>query len=212
MFWTTADGVFKYANRMARETLGYSLDELRTMTITDIDPDIPQGWPARMKELERAGSLTFETRHRTRDGTIIPMEITAMYREYDGDVYNVAFARDIRERKRAVEELQLQEMQLRTILESTGDGILAIDNAGRVIKTNQRFADLWQVPSYLLEKGDDEVLLTYVLDQLVDHDAFLEKVHALYASTAADLDTISFKDGRIVERYSCPLLSEGVIN
>src|SRR5450756_2204326 len=42
VFWTTADGVFKYANRMARETLGYSLDELRTMTITDIDPDIPQ--------------------------------------------------------------------------------------------------------------------------------------------------------------------------
>jgi PAS domain S-box-containing protein len=105
VFWTTADGVFKYANRMARETLGYGLDELRTMTITDIDPDIPQGWPARMRELERAGSITFETRHRTRDGTIIPMEITAMYREYDGDVYNVAFARDIRERKRAEEEL-----------------------------------------------------------------------------------------------------------
>jgi PAS domain S-box-containing protein/putative nucleotidyltransferase with HDIG domain len=105
VFWTTADGVFKYANRMARETLGYGLDELRTMTITDIDPDICQGWPARMRELEQAGSITFETRHRTRDGTIIPMEITAMYREYDGDVYNVAFARDIRERKRAEEEL-----------------------------------------------------------------------------------------------------------
>ena len=117
VFWTTADGVFKYANRMARETLGYSLDELRTMTITDIDPDIPQGWPARMRELERAGSLTFETRHRTRDGTIIPMEITAMYREYDGDAYNVAFARDISERKRAEEELRFTKI----IVEQAGD-------------------------------------------------------------------------------------------
>src|SRR5450756_2366911 len=31
VFWMTADGVLKYANRMARETLGYSLDELLSL-------------------------------------------------------------------------------------------------------------------------------------------------------------------------------------
>ena len=122
VFWTTADGVFKYANRMARETLGYSLDELRTMMITDIDPDIPQGWPARMRELELAGSITFETRHRTRDGTIIPMEITAMYREYNGDAYNVAFARDITSRKRAEAALRESRERLDFVLRSAEVG------------------------------------------------------------------------------------------
>ena len=166
-----------------------------------------------MRALEQAGALTFETRHRAKDGTIRPDggrgDATS---SIDGDVYDVAFARDITERKRAEDELQLHAMQLRTILESTGDGILAIDDAGRVIKTNQRFADLWHLPADLVETGDDEALLTYVLNQLVDPDAFLEKVHALYASIAVDLDTILFTDGRIVERYSCPLLNEGVIN
>ena len=52
VFLTTADGVFKYANRITCETLGYSLDEMRTMTIYEIDPDIPtESWPARMREL-----------------------------------------------------------------------------------------------------------------------------------------------------------------
>ena len=116
------------------------------------------------------------------------------------------------ERKQAEETPQLQEVQLRAILESTGDGILAVDNAGRVIRTNRRFADLWKIPSGLLEKGCDEALLTDVLDQLVDPEAFLEKVHALYESTTEDFDTILFKDGRSMECYSCPLLNEGVIN
>ena len=116
------------------------------------------------------------------------------------------------ERKQVEETLQLQEMQLLAILEATGDGILAVDNAGRVIRANRRFADLWKIPSGLLEKGGDEALLTYVLDQLVDPEAFLEKVHKLYESTTEDFNTILFKDGRIMERSSCALLNEGVIN
>jgi len=116
------------------------------------------------------------------------------------------------ERKRVEDALRVQDMQLRTILESTGDAILAVDNAGNVVRRNQNFVNLWNVPSGLLEKGDDKALLTYALGQLVDPVVFLEKVQALYESTTEDFDTILFKDGRIVERHSCPLLSDGVIN
>ena len=149
-----------------------------------------------------------------KDGSTIWVEVSLSFlRAKDGKPTEIiVVSRDITERKQAEERLRLQEIQLRTILESTGDGILAVDNAGKVIKTNQRFADLWNIPSHLFKEGSDEDLLTYVLDQLVDPDGFLEKVRALYASTALDFDTILFKDGRIMERYSCPLLSEGVVN
>jgi PAS domain S-box-containing protein len=122
-----------------------------------------------------------------------------------------AVSRDITERKQAEDKLRIKEMQLRTIIESTGDGILAVDNAGSVIKVNQRFADLWRIPPDILEGKNDEALLTCVLGQLVDPGAFLEKVQALYTSTAEDFDTISFQDGRVLERYSCPLMSEGIV-
>ena len=51
-------------------------------------------------------------------------------------------------------------------------------------------------------------MLTYVLDSLADPEAFLEKVNALYQTTTIDHDMVLFKDGRIIERYSYPIMSE----
>ena len=120
-------------------------------------------------------------------------------------------SRDITERKRAEETLRLKEVELRAIVESTGNGVIAVDHTGRVILTNRRFAELWNIPPVLLEMNSDEALLKYVLIELVDPDAFLEKVRALYQSTVIDHDMVLFKDGRIMERYSYPILSDGVI-
>jgi PAS domain S-box-containing protein len=120
-------------------------------------------------------------------------------------------SRDITERKRAEDALRLKEVELRAIVESTGNGILAVDHTGRVILTNRRFAELWNIPPVLLDMNNDEALLKYALIELVDPDAFLEKVRALYQSTVTDHDMVLFKDGRMMERYSYPILSEGVI-
>ena len=112
VFWMTADGRFVYANQKARETLGYDLPEFQAMTIHDVDPDFPASrWPAHMEELRAAGSLSFETRHRRKDGTVLPMEITAMYLEFGGQAYDVAFARDISERRAAEEAVRRAKEQ-----------------------------------------------------------------------------------------------------
>jgi PAS domain S-box-containing protein len=120
-------------------------------------------------------------------------------------------ARDVTDQKLREEALRLREVELRAIVESTGNGVLAVDSTGQVILYNRRFAELWNIPPVLLETNSDEALLTYALMELVDPDAFLEKVKSLYQSTAIDRDMILFKDGRMMERYSYPILSEGVI-
>jgi PAS domain S-box-containing protein len=119
--------------------------------------------------------------------------------------------RDVSERKRAEEALRWSETQLRATLESSEDGILAVDDKGKVVKTNRRFAELWRIPPSLLESRDDQALLAFVLDQLSQPEAFLEKVQALYGSEAVDLDTLVFKDGRVFERYSAAMMMGGVV-
>ena len=123
----------------------------------------------------------------------------------------VTLGRDITERKRAEEAARESEVQLKGILESTTDGILAVDGKGKVIRANRRFAELWRIPQLLLESGDDQALLEFVGGQLNDAGAFVNKVHALYASDAEDMDTLTFKDGRIFERLSFPLMLDGAI-
>jgi PAS domain S-box-containing protein len=122
---------------------------------------------------------------------------------YDGLI------QDITGRKHAEMALRTSEAELRVILESTADGILAVDSQGKVIKSNQRFVELWRIPQSLMDAGDDRALLDFVLAQLSDADAFLKKVLSLYGTDAVAMDTLVFKDGRVFERYSFPMMMEG---
>ncbi len=125
---------------------------------------------------------------------------------------NELLMKEIVERKRVEGALRESEALLRATLEATADGILVVDEAGRVTLSNNRFAEMWSIPEELIATRDDEKLLQYVLDQMEDSDAFLKKVQELYESDGESFDILLFKDGRIFERYSSPLIREGKVN
>jgi len=104
------------------------------------------------------------------------------------------------------ETLQESEAVLKATLDSTADGILVVDDKGRVIFSNKRFAELWRIPQDLIEAGDDDEFLDFVLGQLEDPDTFLNKVRELYQSFRDGFDTLRFRDGRVFERYSRALV------
>jgi two-component system, sensor histidine kinase and response regulator len=119
VFWTGPDGRVLYVNEATCRRLGYSLDELLGLSIYDIDPMAPRPWHDHWEELRRAGSLTFESLHKTKGGEELPVEVTANFAEFDGREYNVAFARDISERKRAEEALAESEQRYRSLFEDS---------------------------------------------------------------------------------------------
>ncbi len=125
-------GHFVYVNDQASRALGYSREELLTMGVPDIDPDYsaPSLADRSEKIQKEGGSFIFETHHRRRDGTLIPVEIQMSELNYNGQVLGLALARDISERKRAVNALRQSEMKFRTLYDSTGDAVMLLDMRG----------------------------------------------------------------------------------
>ncbi len=112
-FWMGPDARFTYVNQAACDSLGYSRQELLSMTVHDIDPGFPrQTWPQHWQEIKRHKTLTIESLHRTKSGKTFPVEITSNYINYEGKEYNCAFVRNITERKRITEEKARLEAQL----------------------------------------------------------------------------------------------------
>ncbi|QVW34630.1 PAS domain S-box protein [Geobacter sulfurreducens] len=126
IFWITPDARFVDVNEAACRTLGYSREELLNRGVFDVDPDSPpEVWAQHFPELRRQGTLRFESRHRTKDGRIIPVEIVANYIRHDNDEFNCAVVRDITERKRAEEEHESLEKQLLHAQKLESLGVLA---------------------------------------------------------------------------------------
>lgn len=124
----------------------------------------------------------------------------------------VVTANDVSARVRAESDLQraLLDTQnttslLNATLNSTADGLLVVNRDRSIRSYNSQFAWMWLLPDSLMTASDDVEWITYILDQLVDPDAFLARVEELYATPESEShDIIHFKDGRVFDRYSKP--------
>ena len=124
--------------------------------------------------------------------------------EAGGVVHYEGTAVDVTERKRSVEEVRRTVSVLRSTLESTADGILVVDRSGRVVSSNQRLAQLWNVPGEL-EGGGAETFLDHVRGQLRNPDPLLKTLRHMDAEPEAEsFDVLELEDGRVIECQSLP--------
>ena len=90
-------------------------------------------------------------------------------------------------------------------LDSTADGILVVNQEGRMAGYNKKFLAIWNLPPSLIESKHYQEMLSAVLWQIKDPEGFNKKFRELNATPeAASYDLIEFVDGRIFERYSQP--------
>jgi len=174
IYWVGPDARICYANNHACAMLGYTRSELLGKSIPDLDPNYPMSrWREHWQSLMRDGTQSFETVHRRRDGTTIPVEIVANYVRLDHHEYNVGFARDISERKRAESELLEQEEFFRMISENVDDFIAVLDLQGRRLYNNPLYSALFPVVQSL--KGTDSFREVHPDDR--------ERIKALFRET-----------------------------
>ncbi len=118
--------------------------------------------------------------------------------------------RDLSDRKQAEEKLELSLSLLQATLDSTTDAILVVNRSGKITSFNKQFRLIFNHSEKILESGEDTAAIESVLSQLKYPEQFVSKIQYLYGHPeSVSHDTIDLKDGRILERYSCPQYLDG---
>jgi PAS domain S-box-containing protein len=122
IYQSDENGAIFSVNEHACRSLGYSREELCSLSVFDIDPEITRERMLELKEMiDEVGTVTHHTTHRRRDGSTFPVEITANHLDFLGKRYGISFVNDITKRKKMEEALRDSESRVRRKLESILD-------------------------------------------------------------------------------------------
>ncbi|MCU0565439.1 MAG: PAS domain-containing protein [Oculatellaceae cyanobacterium Prado106] len=101
---------------------------------------------------------------------------------------------------------------LETLIESTADGILAIDVEAKITHYNQKFLKIWRLSKRAIEGLNDSELVSFMTSQMSDPAQFWHQVRQeAFRPRLKGHGWIDLKDGRRLERYSYPQWLEGKI-
>ena len=213
--WFGPDGRLIWINPAVSNFTGYSADECMRM----IDFPFPLIHPDDRERMARVFSGAVmgingndvEFRIRLKDGTIkwASASWQSMHGKDGRPIGHRSSIRDITERKKAEEKLRYIDLIHSKELEVAIDGILVVSEKGEVLSFNQRFVDIWGIPQEVIETKEDEQFLQAVTDKLANPEDFLRKVKYLYKhKKETSRDEVLFSDGRVLDRYSAPLIDD----
>lgn len=137
IYWVDKDARFFYVNQSACQRLGYSPEELRAMTVADIDINFQKDvWPQHWDELRAKQRLSFESIHRSKTGECYPVELSANFIVYGGKEFNCSYVRDITSRKQFEQTLLESERRFRELMEQVHMIAVMLDDQGKIIFCN----------------------------------------------------------------------------
>jgi len=137
-------GKFTEVNDVACRMLGYTREELLKKTPLDITTGYHSPPVETIFEKQRtAGSVRFETEHRRKDGTIIPVEVNTHMVTLQGKNVMLAVIRDITERKASEQALIKSQIQLAEAMDLAHIANWEFDVASGLFTFNDRFYTLY---------------------------------------------------------------------
>lgn len=140
IFLVNPDATLHYANQAAADLLGYGRDELLALSALDINPQYvtPEAWRANLSELKAKGKVVYEAPLKRKDGSHVPVEITATHAAYGGKEIKCVYCTDLTARKKA--ELQLRKLSL--AIEAGPAAVMITDPEGAIEYVNPKFTEM----------------------------------------------------------------------
>jgi diguanylate cyclase (GGDEF)-like protein/PAS domain S-box-containing protein len=152
------NGRIRAGNAVAVERLGYTREELMSLTVDRVDaPGESQHAPERIERLMQQGYHTFETVHQCKDGSLVPTEVNSRRIIWDGVPAVMSICRDATERKSMEENLGRLMREQQIILDDAPVGIsLIVDKKQAWV--NKKMEEMFQYPKEELEGKTTEML------------------------------------------------------
>jgi PAS domain S-box-containing protein len=194
--------------------LGYTLDEVEAepnFYFNHLHSDDQSQVESAIDALARGtkDEMDMEVRMRHKDGSwrwILDRGRVTAWNDDGSPARVVGTHLDITDRKEAEQALRRNHSILKAQQEASPDGILIVDDNRQIAAYNRRFAELWNLPDEVVERGADDEALAWALKQVEDPDAFIATVEDLYDQPrASSHDEVRLNDGRVFERHSRPV-------
>lgn len=91
-------------------------------------------------------------------------------------------------------------------IEGSPDGVIVVSPSRRILLSNRRFREIWQLPEQVMTSDSDREAIAAARDRLRDPDEFVARVDWLYAHPEAEAhDELELVDGRVLERFTAPV-------
>jgi PAS domain S-box-containing protein len=197
LYHTIADGVFvmgvegriEDVNDSACAQLGYTRAELIGMPVSAVSARSDFNLGEIFARLRATGSLSYETTHRRKDGSIVSVELSVTPIEYRGRPAILGVARDITERKRAEETLRFTQFAI----DHTADAAFWMtEDAGLFYVNEAACRTLGYSREELLQ------MTVYDIDPAFTESMWRESWRKLRAEKSIVLETVHrARDGRV---------------
>jgi len=214
----TIDGTARIAvwNPAAERILGYSAEEAVGKQVHEFL--VPQRYRAKadagMDEFAGTGTggaigKTTELAALRKDGREIVVELSLAAARLDDSWGAIGVLRDITERKNAENKLQFANVLLKSEMEASRDGILVVDPSRKISLFNQRFADIWKIPSAELSNGTLDTALLRAKPLMPDPANFITRSNHLFDHPGeSSQEEYLLTDGRVIDRNIVTLRSD----
>jgi PAS domain S-box-containing protein len=154
-------------------------------------------------------SCRLDIRYIKKDGSTLWTDVSLILIRSTDDkpVHFMTHVIDITERRQMIEEIKFKNAILTTQQEVSIDAIFAVDEKGKIFSYNKRFINLMDIHKDIIDSHSDDLAIKSVLNKFSNPEQILKKVNYLFEQhNATGFEEINMKDGRILERYSAPMI------
>ena len=213
--YVDSQGLYRWINRRGAERLGRAREHIVGRPLRELVGE--SYWTGTLgpyvERVLRGETITYDHIRTDPGGSPVQIEThLSPARALDGTVEGLyLLSIDVTERMRTTQALARSVSVLQATLQSTADGIVVVDEKGRVTAWNRQFTQLWNLSEERMRTAEGHEFLAVARARVCDPDGFVSRMRELEANPEADsFDLLELTDGRLIERYSKPQMIGGL--